>query len=377
MANLFDYVAWRGDISFDTIPFNKIDALLLSHLSYSLLNGLVPSSFEESKTLSQLSKDFKAASDYEDRLKIGFVINKNTPELLAKTAKSLRFKNVRICGYREIFSEENVEQFAAMTYIIKNGKNEEVIISYRGTDDTLVGWKEDFNIVWQDQIPAQKDALVYIEDAAKFFKNGFVIVGHSKGGNLAINTAVKCGEKIQKRIKQIYNFDGPGFAEDFFNQPEYLAIESKLVNIYPEMSLVGMIFHHPKKYEIVKSDGFAVMQHDPLTWQIMGNSFENKRDFTKESKRFYSVLNEWVERLEPEQTKKFVTALWDIIMASDVKTLAELSKSGFISGAKMFGKMATMDRESKEEVRVVLDLLRDIVFKDTQLGKVLRFKKEL
>jgi len=377
MANLFDYVAWRGDISFDTIPFNKIDALLLSHISYSLLNGLVPSSFEESKTLNQLNKDFKASADYEERLKIGFVINKKTPELLSKTAKSLRFKNVRICGYREIFSEDDVEQFAAMTYIVKNGKNEEVVISYRGTDDTLVGWKEDFNIVWQNPIPAQKDALLYIEEASKSFKNDFVIIGHSKGGNLAINTAVKCGDKIQKRIKQIYNFDGPGFSEDFFTKPEYLAIENKLVNIYPEMSLVGMIFHHPEKYEIVKSDGFAVMQHDPLTWQILGPSFENKKDFTTESKMFYKTLNEWVERLDSIQTKKFVTALWDIIMASDVKTLSELSKSGLIAGAKMFAKMATMDRESKEEVRVVLDLLRDIVFKDTPLVKALHFKKDL
>ncbi len=377
MANLFDYVAWRGDISFDTIPFNKIDALLLSHISYSLLNGLVPSSFKESKTLSQLNKDFKASADYEERLKIGFVINKKTPELLAKTAKSLRFKNVRICGYREIFSEDDVEQFAAMTYIVKNGKDEEVVISYRGTDDTLVGWKEDFNIVWQNPIPAQKDALLYIEEASKSFKNDFVIIGHSKGGNLAINTAVKCGDKIQKRIKQIYNFDGPGFSEDFFKKPEYLAIESKLVNIYPEMSFVGMIFHHPEKYEIVKSDGFAVMQHDPLTWQILGPSFENKKDFTNESKMFYKTLNEWVERLDSVQTKKFVTALWDIIMASDVKTLSELSKSGLIAGAKMFAKMATMDRESKEEVRVVLDLLRDIVFKDTPLVKALHFKKDL
>ncbi|MCR5188924.1 MAG: DUF2974 domain-containing protein [Treponema sp.] len=377
MANLFDYVAWRGDIFFDTIPFNKLDALLLSHISYSLLGGLVSENFEQAKSLSQLAKDFKASPDYDERTKIGFLINKKTTELLLKAAKAPRFKNIKICAYRDIFDEENVEQFAAMTYIIKNGKDEEAVISYRGTDDTLIGWREDFNIVWQDPIPAQKDALAYIEEAAKALKADIRIVGHSKGGNLAINTAVKCDAKIQKRILQIYNFDGPGFSEDFFKKPEYLAIEDKLVNIYPEMSFVGMIFHHPEKYEIVKSDGFAVMQHDPLTWQIMGPSFENKKDFVKESKAFYKALNEWVEKLDPAQTKKFVTALWDILMASDVKTLSELSKSGLIAGAKMFAKMATMDWETKKEVKVILDLLRDIVFKDTAIGRTLHFKKEL
>lgn len=374
MADLFDYLSWRGDLSFDKVPFNKIDALLISHISYSLLNGLVPSDFKEAKTLKQLSKDFKAAPDYAERVKIGYVINKRTSELLIKTGKSNRFKNVKICGYREKFSEKDVEQFAAMTYILDD---KDVIVSYRGTDDSLVGWKEDFNIVWQEPVPAQKDALLYIDEVSKAFDSQIKIVGHSKGGNLAIYTAVNCGSEVQSKISQIYNFDGPGFSADFFKKPEYLAIESRLFNFYPELSIVGMIFHHPQKFEIVKSDGFAVLQHDPLTWQILGPDFETQKDFAEESKFFYKTLNEWVENLNSSQTKEFVTALWDIIMASGAKSLTELQKNTFISGAKMFAKLTSLDKETKREVKVVLDLLKDIMFKDTPFGKALYFKNNL
>ena len=369
MANLFDYITWRGDLTFDQVEFNKIDALLLAHISYSLLDGLLTDDFSSPVTLKKLWRDFKSAPNYEERLKIGYVINKKTPELLSKAAKCKRFKDVKICGLREIYDEDKVEQFAAMTYLVGN----RVVVSYRGTDDTLVGWKEDFNIVWQDSIPAQTDALKYMEDVAKAFPfKNFTIIGHSKGGNLAINTAVKCGPKIQKRIDKIYNFDGPGFPQEFFEKPEYLAIEKKLVNIYPELSLVGMIFHHPKNYEIVKSDGFAVLQHDALTWQISGANFDNAKDFADESKFFHKALNEWVEKLSVDQTKQFVTALWEVIMASDAKTLSEMQKNSLRSGAKIIAKLASLDKETKQGVRTVLDLLKNIVMKDTPLGKALR-----
>ena len=360
MADLFDYLTWRGDLSFKAVPFNKIDALLLAHLSYSIFDGIVPESFTERKTFTEVARDFAAAPDYESRINIGFLINKRTAELMFKTAESERFKNVELCGFRSIYNEENVEQFAALVYII-DGKP---VIALRGTDDTIVGWKEDFNIAWLPQIPAQKDALEYFEEAARAIKGSFDFVGHSKGGNLVINTAVKCGNKLQKRVDKVYNFDGPGFDPSYFTTSEYAAVEDRIYSFYPEFSVVGMIFHHPKFYEIVKSDGFALWQHDAMNWQITGQNFINAGEFTDESKLFHSAFNSWVDKLDVEQKKMFVETMFCILEASGAKTNNELEKDALRATAKMLSAFAELDKDRKKELKEIMSVFKDVIADD-------------
>ncbi len=367
MADFFDYLMWRGDLSFEQVPFGKIDALLLAHLAYSIFDGVVPESFKEKKTFSQVAKDFSKTPDYEKRINIGFLINKRTAELMFKTAESERFKNVELCGFRNIYNEENVEQFAAVTYLV-NGKP---IVALRGTDDTIVGWKEDFNIAWLPQIPAQKDALEYFKDATAALNGDFVLVGHSKGGNLVINTAVGCGEKLQRRIERVYNFDGPGFSADFFTTSEYKAVEDRIFSFYPEFSVVGMIFHHPKFYEIVKSDGFAFWQHDAMNWQISGKDFVNAGEFTDESKIFYSAFNEWIDKLDTEQKKNFVETMFCILEASGAKTNNDIEKDALKATAKMLAAYAEMGREKRKELHDILSMFKDVIADDIPIFKPL------
>ena len=367
MADFFDYLTWRGDLSFEQVPFGKIDALLLAHLTYSIFDGVVAESFSEKKTFSQVAKDFSETPDYESRINIGFLINKRTAELMFKTAESERFRNVELCGFRNIYNEENVEQFAAVTYLV-NGKP---VVALRGTDDTIIGWKEDFNIAWLPQIPAQKDALEYFEEAAAAFKENFVLVGHSKGGNLVINTAVGCGDKLQQRIDKVYNFDGPGFAKEFFESISYKAVEDRIYSFYPEFSVVGMIFHHPKFYEIVKSDGFAFWQHDAMNWQISGKDFVNAGDFTDESKIFYSAFNEWIDKLDTEQKKNFVETMFCILEASGAKTNNDIERETLKATAKMLAAYAEMNREKRKELHEILSMFKDVIADDIPIFKPL------
>ena len=371
MADLFDYLYWRGDLSFEAVPFNKIDALLLAHISYSIFDGIVSESFKERKTFSQVAKDFSAAPDYEKRINIGFLINKRTAELMFKTAESERFRNVELCGFRSIYNEENVEQFAAITYLV-DGKP---VIALRGTDDTIVGWKEDFNIAWLPQIPAQKDALNYFLEAAGELQGKFVLVGHSKGGNLVINTAVCCGDKVQQRIEKVFNFDGPGFDKAFFENISYKSVEDRIYSFYPEFSVVGMIFHHPKFYEIVKSDGFAFWQHDALNWQIAGKDFVNMGDFTEESKIFHSAFNEWIDKLDVEQKRNFVDTMFCILEASGAKTNNELEKDALKATAKMLAAYADLDKERRKELHEILGMFKDVIADDIPIFKPLVLMK--
>ena len=367
MADFFDYLNWRGDLSFEQNPFNKIDALLLAHISYSLFDGVVSPSFEERKTFAQVAKDFAAMPDYEERINIGFLINKRTAELMFKCAECDRYRNVELCGFRSIYNEEKVEQFAAVTYIV-NGKP---VVALRGTDDTIVGWKEDFNIAWLPQIPAQKDALDYFSEAAKSFDGNFVLTGHSKGGNLVINTAVNCGEELQKRISKVYNFDGPGFSLEFFKSAEYKAVEERIYSFYPGFSVVGMIFHHPARYEIVKSEGFAFWQHDAMNWQIIGSNFENEAEFTEESRIFYEAFNEWIDKLSVKQKKSFVETMFCILEASGAKTNNEIEKDALKATARMLAAYAEMDRSRRKELRKILSMFKDVIADDIPIFKPL------
>ena len=374
MADLFDYLSWRGDLTFDKVPFNKIDALLLAHLTYCIYDGVVNESFSARKSFAQVAKDFSKTKDYEKRINIGFLINKRTTELMFKAAESERFRNVELCGFKNIYSEENVEQFAAITYLIE-GKP---VIALRGTDDTIVGWKEDFNIAWIPQIPAQKDALEYFEAAGKAFKGDFILTGHSKGGNLVINTAVNCGKSLQKRVAEVYNFDGPGFAQEFFETEEYKAVEDKIHSFYPGFSVVGMIFHHPKNFEIVKSEGFAFWQHDALNWQLMGSDFINEADFSEESRIFYKGFNEWIDQLDTEQKKKFVETMFCILEASGAKTNNEIEQEALKATAKMIAAYAELDRSRRSEMRNIMSMFKDVIADDIPIFKPLvLLKKDL
>ena len=219
------------------------------------------------------------------------------------------------------------------------------------------------------QIPAQKDALEYFNDAANALKGDFVLVGHSKGGNLVINTAVGCGEKLQHRIERVYNFDGPGFASEFFESISYKAVEDRIYSFYPEFSVVGMIFHHPKFYEIVKSDGFAFWQHDAMNWQISGKDFVNAGEFTDESKIFYNAFNTWIDKLDTNQKKNFVDTMFCILEASGAKTNNELEKDALKATAKMLAAYAEVGKEKRKELHKILSMFKDVIADDIPIFK--------
>ena len=357
MADLFNYLEWRGDITLDQVPFNKVDALLFALVSYNIFDNLVPSDFKTQLSMNEVLERFRQAPDLEERKDIGAMINERTYDVFEQAAISLRFCGLTVCGYRSIIDLEKVEQFAAITFIYKNIN----YIVYRGTDDTVVGWKEDFNISYLSQIPSQSDAIKYFEEAASVLKGKFVLIGHSKGGNLVINTAVSCKSKLQKKIHQLYNFDGPGFSKEFYIKKEYLNIQDRLYSFYPGFSIVGMIFNHPQNFEIVHCDGFAINQHDPLTWQIKGGDFEHEKDFTPESKFFYRTFNDWVSIIDSEKREKLVNALFGIIEASEYKTNKELVKNRLKASARMIDAFAKQDKQTKNEIHKMVRILHQTV----------------
>lgn len=368
MANLIDYVTWRGDLTFESSPFNKIDGLIFSQIAYMLVDGLVTEGFSEPITLNQLFKNFRESPNLKERLEIGFLMNDRTMELVYDCADCQRYKDILVCGFRNIFSEERIEQFAVMTFVAGN----DVIVSYRGTDDYVIGLEEDFRIAFEDLIPAQVDGLKYFEEVCQAFPDGtYTLLGHSKGGNLAINTAVLCDNSVKDSIKSILNYDGPGFTLDYFEKPEYQVVKEKITSFYPQSSVVGMLFHHDCNVEIVESTKVAIMQHDVLSWNVKGCNFINRDSLTDDSKFFYKTFNDWIDKVSSEERECFVNSLFSVIKAPGYKTNTELQKNAIQASAKMIAAYNRMDKTEKSQFKDIFFLLINTAKSELPIFKLL------
>ena len=184
MADMLDYLAWRGDIEFTQMPVNPVDALIFSTLSYIQFEDIVPDNPHQSISLAEAAAGLFSLADPVKRTRV-----KKDLELLEAAAASKRFDNIRMTFYRSILIPEEDTQFAAVTIFLEDGS---AYIAFRGTDNTLTGWKEDFNMSFQSSVPAQHLALSYVEEFAAAHPVPLWMGGHSKGGNLAVYAAAKC-----------------------------------------------------------------------------------------------------------------------------------------------------------------------------------------
>ncbi|MCQ2592173.1 MAG: DUF2974 domain-containing protein [Treponema sp.] len=369
-----EYVDWRGDLTFEQSPYNTVDGLIFCQISYIYFNGLLDNSFVPKHTMASLYDVFRNSPDFDVRKNMGAVINHDTVGLFYKASQSKRFKDVKICGFEYILDEEKEEQFAALTFIIDK---EHFVVTYRGTDDTIVGWKEDCNLVYMNVIPSQLDAVKYLNNAGESLKGDITVIGHSKGGNLAVYGGVYCDKKLHKRIRGIYNYDGPGFDKAFFETDEFKAMEEKLVSLYPYFDVVGMFFNHSGKLEIIDSNNVAVLQHDPFSWNVMGNDFVKKDSFDKDSKYVNDCMNDFIYTLPIDERCRCINLLFDIIKASGVKTNYEIEQNKLQCSAKMFSAFASLSSEDKNMLGKFVQTFIKVGRKNIPIFNIFNIKSNL
>ena len=339
-SDFFDYLEWRGDLTLEKSPFNAVDALILCQIAYlDLTKATAENRAVCLRDAARLHGDVR-------RQKVGLVINEKTAELFFRAAESARFGGVMMTDVADKYDEQSEEQFSAITFIIEEGT---AFIAFRGTDDTIVGWKEDFNLAFADEIPAQKDALLYAagELSAPNITRVY-IGGHSKGGNLALYAAahvVDCREKVCA----VFNFDGPGFTKETLSTPQFKAIEGITHSFYPQLSIIGQLFSHFDDYCVVKSSGQFLMQHDPFTWHLRATGFEEVAALEAGSIYFYQTFNEWFAALEKEKRAQFVNALFAPLAETDCKSLSALSANWLQASSAIMKAVNEMDSEVKAE----------------------------
>jgi len=348
MANLFDYIKWRGDICFSASPFNPVDNIIISQLSYLTLDGIVPSPDDKTSISIALAvRVFNERLKSKESIKLTSVF-KEDPDLIRALGASRRFGNCQLFGYINQLDTNLELQFAALCINTNDGYNS---ISFRGTDSSLVGWKEDFNMCFKDVVPSQLEAVKYLDEMAPKIKGKLRVGGHSKGGNLAIYAASNCKKSIRKRIKVIYNNDAPGFNEKFITSAGFLAVKDRIQSYVPQSSVIGMFMEHGKSNIIIKSSESGIMQHCLYSWEVTHNDLVRAEKSTISSRFINKTVREWINSHDYSQREKFIEALYYIFKAADVKSTTDFENSWFSSAGKVLKSLGNVDESTRKFIR--------------------------
>ena len=350
MANIIDYVDWRGDVTFSASPFNDIDSLILTQLAMVDLSGIVPEDPFGGYISLRDAADMYFADEARESEPVSVIIPSETYELFKKMAYCKRFENVKLTAYVNHIDTEKEQQFAALTVKVGDGT---VFVAFRGTDDTIIGWKEDFNMSFMPTIPSQTEAVEYISRVSRRVYGKLRVGGHSKGGNLAVYASVKCAARIRKRIVSVYNYDAPGFNREFLALPEYSELGERLKTVVPQSSVIGMLLENDGKYSVVQSNETGLLQHNAFTWEVKGTEFVRLEELTKESRDMTAVMNEWLSKLDMEQRKSFVNAIYDILVSTKATTVTELNDDKY----SILRALKGTDKETRKMVLRTFGLL--------------------
>lgn len=342
MSNIIDFAKNYSQTSFYHKPLGTPDSLILSQISYY---NYAKSSFEKTGFGSTLKQFFTENSEV---IPPGMMTEEDDKKLIRILQSSGRHGNLRACGYMEVMDVEGGEQFSAITFEIQK---REYYIAFRGTDNTVVGWKEDFGISYQEEIPAQKTALQYAKEMMKKLPGRFYFGGHSKGGNLAVYAAMHLPKEDQGRLIGIYNHDGPGFFESVYRSEQYNRIRPLIYKTIPESSVVGLLMEEDMNYTVVQSNASAVFQHNPYSWEIFDDEFievEENNYFSRYTKR---VLDRWIEEFTLEEREEIVEIVFDVAEDMDIQWFYELTIEKMQKVRLLLEAISETESEDKELIR--------------------------
>lgn len=316
MGNIFDYLIWRGDLTFTQDPPNAVDALIFSTLTYVGYGETAERPPETAATLQACAEEFFGLPEPESRVR-----SKRDLELLRCAAATVRFGHCGLCLYRSRFLPEQETQFAAMTFLLDDGS---MFLAYRGTDNSIVGWKEDFNMTYQQTIPAQRLAQEYIRETALAHTAPMRVAGHSKGGNLAVFAAARCSPTVRKRILTVYNNDGPGFTKYMIGDPGYNAIVPRIQTYIPQSSVIGMLLEHEEPFIVIRSKSVGIMQHDPYSWEVEGPSFLPVQEVTESSQFLDATIKNWFAGMTNRERNQLVEVLYGLLTTGEVENAVDI-----------------------------------------------------
>ncbi len=349
-GNFLTYVQTTLD-TWDERPFSSVDSLVLSWLAYYRLPAdcYAAATWEGAGVRDLLRLECRESMTGE------LWDPQASWDLLVAVCANPRYRGLRVCGYRTAFDAAAEEQFAAMTFRLPGGG---AFVAFRGTDSTMVGWKEDFNMSFRCPVPAQATATSYLESAAAALDGPLMCGGHSKGGNLAVYAASMCDPIVRERLVRVYSHDGPGFNEAFLGGAEYraLAAAGKIDKTLPRSSVIGMIFEHQEDYAVVESSDFGLLQHNPFSWVVpQGEAdFAYCEGLSAGARYMDDALAAWVAGVTPAERGRFIDELFGLLNATGAEHFSDITADWQQNVPKILSALSEVDPDTR---RFLIDTL--------------------
>ena len=370
MGNMIDYLASWGNKSFTEARFNEVDNVIFSTLVYADYRDCIPRLGAQAAPIRTVRDRYLAKIGGSGAL-TGRGCKKYAPALLDLMADSRRFAKLKLRDFVDLIDPDESMQVAAMTAELGDGS---VYVAFRGTDNTLVGWREDFNFSFMDRTGGQVTAAQYLNRVLKNTTGPVYVGGHSTGGNFAMYAAAFCNPAVSRKIVRIYSNDGPGVNESIAVKPAYQAMLGKSIKLIPEQSIVGLLLSGQGPFKIIRSVESGLRQHDPTTWIVEGDHFARAMSRSQSSVTFDRTISTWLAGLSPLDRKKFIDSLFSVLEFSGAETVSDLKGNKLAAAAGMLKAMSGL---SFEDQKVLWDIIlhladngKGTVFRDLAIPQV-------
>ncbi len=323
MNKMMDYLNWRGDIPFSVSPMNDADLFLMSKIGAIDWTGIIDRDGAPVPLFYAAEQYFmRYGQEGAETVKLAGI---NLIPVIKTASQCERFRNLGLSGFINIVEERKTEQFSALVVDLPDDVH---FITFRGTDDNILAWKENFYLSCSDYVSAQRDALSYLRYRSTLFDGPMIIGGHSKGGNLAIYAACTAEETLKNRIQAIYSFDGPGFRASYYDSPGYKSVKDRIHKIIPKNSLVGTLLDNPKGVVTVNCEDFGINGHDGFNWETNADGFVKCSSLSKSSRVFDTSIDSVLSSMDIDDRREFIDSLFDILDSSGATTVTELTGKG-------------------------------------------------
>lgn len=319
MAHLIDYLEKVENLTFDQEPLNILDKVCINEIGYlTYEKWLTASDLKKSINLHDFAEGKELNPDYS------FMVTKERVELAEAIVRSRRFASLSLSNYRSVLDKEVEKQFAAMIFSLSELDYHQLV--FRGTDDSVIGWKEDFQLTYSREIPAHRSAMTFLEDHLPNLSGRITVSGHSKGGNLALYSAVQSSTALREKIAELLLLDSPGLMKSLLEKPSYQELKAKMIVIRPQDSVVGVMLYWDRPAQLVAAEGIGFAQHNALTWEVdlTTNDFVYEDQPTELSQRLEETFQEWIEALPSQELKQVCDLVFDTILDSGIESLDDI-----------------------------------------------------
>ena len=355
MANMIDYLDTMGQKTLAEAPFNEVDSLVLCTVIYSDLKDCVRGLGAGALSVREVRDRFVSKLTGVESRTWGRS-RKFAAVLIDRMVSSRRFGRLKFRDYIDLVDPDEEMQLAAVTAELDDRS---VYVAFRGTDSTLVGWKEDFNFSFMNRTTGQVTAAKYLNRVLAGVKGPVRVGGHSKGGNFAVYAAAFCDPAVGSKIVRVYSNDGPGVNEKIAAHPAYQAVLPKVIKLIPEESIIGLLLSGQGQFRIVKSTETGVMQHDLTSWIIEGDHLARSMSRSADSVFLDRTISDWISGLSHEEREKFVNSLYRVLRFTGAETVSDLKDNRIAAAAGVVVAMASLSLEDQAMLWEIIARLAD------------------